>query len=156
MYLIGTFQTTFFVLYLIGTFCNIANMDNKTIRYNNARSLIKKVGSLEAFAEKIDRAPTQCSAFAGSNPRKGIGDSIARLIEERFDLPHGWMDQNNSNVEGKEVIGAVGTGVSASQDVDRHQALAGLLQATEGFSASDLAELQAQAEIIRRRKSGAF
>lgn len=148
-------MTTFFVLYLIGTFCNIELMDNKTIRYNNARSLIERLGSLEAFAEKIDRAPTQCSAFAGANPRKGIGDSIARHIERSFMLDHGWMDQDHSG-DTKKPKTTESEPQKLAPDGDRFQALLTLGKLIEDFTSAELSELEAQVELIRRRKSGGF
>lgn len=155
MYPIGTFKTTFFVLSLKGIFCNIDPMDNKAVRYKNARSLIDEVGSLEAFAEKIERAPTQCSAFAGANPRKGIGDRMARHIEDKFGKLHGWMDREHSNEDEPPRAGEIGKPKSAG-DGGRFQALLTLGKLIEDFTPSELAELEAQVELIRRRKGGGF
>ena len=80
---------------------------------------------------------------------------MARHIERTFELEHGWIDQPHSEEDGASKTEPVHP-VAIKLDTDRHQAFAGLLQAVEGFSASELAELQAQADLIRRRKSGGF
>lgn len=67
-------------------------MENKEIRLRNTRALIQQSGGVALFAEKLKKAETQVSAFAGSNPRKGIGNKIAREIEEAFGKAPGWLD----------------------------------------------------------------
>jgi len=74
-------------------------MENKEIRYRNARALIAECGSITAFAEKLKKAETQVSGFAGINPRKGIGNKIARQIEVVFNKPAGWMDHEHTEEE---------------------------------------------------------
>lgn len=130
-------------------------MDNKTVRYKNARSLIDEVGSLEAFAEKIERAPTQCSAFAGANPRKGIGDRMARHIEDKFGKIHGWMDRQHSNEDDPPKGVAIEKPKPSAED-GRFHALLTLGKLIEDFTPAELAELEAQVELIRRRKGGGF
>lgn len=67
-------------------------MDSKTIRYINTRLLVDQIGGVSNFAEKIGKGQSQTSQFAGANPIKGIGNKVAREIEEAFDKPHGWLD----------------------------------------------------------------
>ena len=67
-------------------------MDSKSIRYKNTRLLVEQVGGVSSFAEKIGKGQSQTSQFAGTNPIKGIGNKVAREIEEAFDKPHGWLD----------------------------------------------------------------
>lgn len=67
-------------------------MDSKTIRYKNTRNLVDQIGGVSNFAEKINKGQSQTSQFAGTNPIKGIGNKIAREIEEAFNKPHGWLD----------------------------------------------------------------
>ncbi|WP_339898240.1 S24 family peptidase [uncultured Gilvimarinus sp.] len=78
-------------------------MDMKEIRYKNARLLVDQAGSLQAFSEKIGKVATQASAFAGSNPRKGIGSKIAREIEVAFEKPYGWMDVDQTPNAGEPI-----------------------------------------------------
>lgn len=76
-------------------------MDSKTIRYNNTRILVDQVGGVSNFANKINKGQSQTSQFAGTTPIKGIGNKVAREIEEAFGKPHGWLDvlhQEDSNL----------------------------------------------------------
>ncbi|MCH7293595.1 hypothetical protein MMP65_19370 [Acinetobacter sp. ANC 3926] len=75
-------------------------MDSKTIRYNNTRILVDQVGGVSNFANKINKGQSQTSQFAGTTPIKGIGNKVAREIEDAFEKPHGWLDvlhQEDSN-----------------------------------------------------------
>jgi len=69
--------------------------DIDQIRRTNARSLADKAGSLSAFADRLDRAPTQISRIIGKNATKSIGNKMARHIEEMHNLEHGWLDQEH-------------------------------------------------------------
>lgn len=68
------------------------NMDSKSIRYKNTRLLVDQVGGVSNFAEKLGKGQSQASQFAGTNPIKGIGNKVAREIEEAFGKSHGWLD----------------------------------------------------------------
>lgn len=72
-------------------------MDSKSIRYRNTRLLVDQVGGVSNFADKISKGQSQTSQFAGTNPIKGIGNKVAREIEEAFNKPHGWLDIPHSN-----------------------------------------------------------
>ncbi|MDY7373238.1 S24 family peptidase [Acinetobacter oleivorans] len=74
-------------------------MDSKTIRYKNTRHLVEQIGGVSNFAEKINKGQSQTSQFAGTNPIKGIGNKVAREIEEAFQKPHGWLDILHTEVE---------------------------------------------------------
>jgi len=67
-------------------------MDSRTIRYQNTRYLVDQIGGVSNFAEKIGKSQSQASQFAGTNPIKGIGNKVAREIEDAFGKPHGWLD----------------------------------------------------------------
>ncbi|TCB75573.1 hypothetical protein E0H89_11495 [Acinetobacter sp. ANC 3781] len=67
-------------------------MDSKSIRYSNTRLLVDQIGGVSNFAEKIGKGQSQASQFAGTNPIKGIGNKVAREIEEAFGKSHGWLD----------------------------------------------------------------
>ncbi|MCU4481331.1 S24 family peptidase [Acinetobacter ursingii] len=67
-------------------------MDSKTIRYQNTRLLVEQVGGVSNFANKINKGQSQTSQFAGNTPIKGIGNKVAREIEDAFAKPHGWLD----------------------------------------------------------------
>lgn len=74
-------------------------MDSKTIRYKNTRLLVDQIGGVSNFAEKINKGQSQTSQFAGTNPIKGIGNKVAREIEDAFNKPHGWLDQVHGDIE---------------------------------------------------------
>lgn len=68
------------------------------IRHANLLALIEQAGSIQAVAERlgkdhaqISQLKTQAKHSKTGKPRL-IGDDIARLIEERFKLEIGWMD----------------------------------------------------------------
>lgn len=48
--------------------------------------------NLQRLADKLDRAPSQCSSFAGSKPTKNIGEKLARHIERSLGLPRTYLD----------------------------------------------------------------
>lgn len=64
-------------------------------RLKNARSLAKEYKTLAAFAEAIERAPTQVSRFMGKKPTKKIGDQMARHMEKCLKKPKGWLDNEH-------------------------------------------------------------
>ncbi|MFW2082869.1 LexA family protein [Acinetobacter guillouiae] len=74
-------------------------MDSKSIRYRNTRLLVEEIGGVSNFAEKINKGQSQTSQFAGTNPIKGIGNKVAREIEEAFNKPHGWLDHVHEDIE---------------------------------------------------------
>lgn len=108
-------------------------MDIKQIRYLNTRAVVAKAGGITALADKLGKSQSQVSAFAGINPHKGIGDKIARQIEEAYDLPRGWLDKAHDEGNEKLVM---------------------LNHAVKDFTPAELAELMAQAELIKKRKRG--
>src|SRR5690606_34268662 len=87
-------------------FCAMSGRPMKTIdeiRRENARALADAARGNAAFSAKIDRETTQASRFIGKNHTKNIGDSLARHIEECFNLPIGWLDQNRDQSSDNEV-----------------------------------------------------
>ncbi|MBJ8417513.1 hypothetical protein [Acinetobacter courvalinii] len=82
-------------------------MDSKTIRYNNTRILVDQVGGVSNFANKINKGQSQTSQFAGTTPIKGIGNKVAREIEDAFGKPHGWLDvlhPEENNLQASEYL----------------------------------------------------
>jgi hypothetical protein len=80
-------------------------MDTAQIRHQNFLALFKAFrdqhsnlpdrGMLKLFAEKLELSDRYLSHI--KNNRKNIGANIARKIEQRLKLPHGWMDNLHSN-----------------------------------------------------------
>lgn len=69
------------------------------IRLANARALLDSEcdGVVAAFARRIGRSDSQANHLVGPNPKKPIGKNIARLIEEKFGKPAGWLDREHSD-----------------------------------------------------------
>ena len=110
-------------------------MNISEIRYNNVRGIVKDVGGVTALAEKLDKSQAQVSSFAGSNPKKSIGNKVAREIEVAFCLANGWMDKDHT------------------EDTETVQIISHLIS---DFSSVEVSELIAQIEIIKRRRRGDF
>ncbi|WHI46565.1 hypothetical protein [Microbulbifer sp. VAAF005] len=70
----------------------IGHMDIKTIRRENARRIAKEVGGPAELARKLDMPNSGISQIIGKNPRRNIGDSTARRIEDAGGYHHGWLD----------------------------------------------------------------
>lgn len=79
---------------------------NEDIRRENARLLMKEAGGNESFAMKIGKDPAYTSQLVGKNPRRNIGVTMARHIEECFARPSGWLDTPHAGVLGANVMPA--------------------------------------------------
>jgi phage repressor protein C with HTH and peptisase S24 domain len=69
-------------------------MDSTEIRRANFRALVEKEdkGVITSAANRLGRSQAQISHLIGSNPTKGIGKRLARVIEEAYGKPYGWLD----------------------------------------------------------------
>jgi hypothetical protein len=72
------------------------------IRRENLAALIKELGGVSTFAEKIAKSDSQVSQWRNASvdsktkkPR-GISDDACRDIEEKCGKPRGWMDNNHN------------------------------------------------------------
>lgn len=98
-------------------------MDSKTIRYNNTRILVDQVGGVSNFANKINKGQSQTSQFAGTTPIKGIGNKVAREIEDAFEKPHGWLDVLHQE---KSELQVVNSALSAEGNEDLQELIRSL------------------------------
>lgn len=64
------------------------------IRVENLLSLKNDCGGVSGLADKIGKSPVQLRHLLGGF--KGIGNNIAREIEEKLGLERGWMDHDHS------------------------------------------------------------
>jgi hypothetical protein len=71
---------------------NAGGMENKAIRRANLTALIAEFGSAQALADKIDTDATYVRNLRNAVDKRGIGDRLARRIEEKLGKPAGWMD----------------------------------------------------------------
>lgn len=78
-------------------------LDSAQIRHKNFMKLFEdfigkhpnesRRGMLKAFAQRLDLSERYLSHIKCN--RKNIGANLARTIEDRLRLPHGWMDQEH-------------------------------------------------------------
>lgn len=61
-------------------------------RYAHLRDIIERHGGQTAVAEKIEVSKQYISTVGSDNPRKNIGNKVARKIETVFGLPIGTID----------------------------------------------------------------
>ena len=61
-------------------------------RLANVRRLIKKAGTITAFAARVGAAISTVSQYAGPNPRRRITENMARGWEEALGLREGELD----------------------------------------------------------------
>lgn len=61
------------------------------------RNLVSLIGSRRkgACAEKWEMAPAHLSQILSDRTEKNLGDDVARRIEAREGLPHGWFDKSH-------------------------------------------------------------
>jgi len=81
-------------------------MDNAQIRHKNFQKLfadfidqhpnLPQRGMLKLFAERLGLSDRYLSHIKCK--RKNIGSNVARAIEERLKLPHGWMDREHDTL----------------------------------------------------------
>lgn len=85
-------------------------MDILEIRKQNLKLLLKGYKTNKAFADAVDIAPARISqVLTGQANSRGkpvsVGPIYARKIEEKLNLPHGWMDTlqlDNATIEATE------------------------------------------------------
>ena len=62
-------------------------------RRENLRSLAGIAGSWSELARQCAQSPSFLIQLAGPNPRRDVGEVLARGLEEALHLPPGWLDQ---------------------------------------------------------------
>lgn len=65
--------------------------NTKENRRTNLRALVEKVGSAQV-CERAKMQRQQLSQYIGPNPQRGVGDPVARRIEQAFELPEHYLD----------------------------------------------------------------
>lgn len=108
-------------------------MDIFEIRKTN---LIRLIGSRRkgACAEKWEMAPAHLSQVLSNKTAKNLGEDVARRIEQKEGLPHGWLDalQTEEIAEMAEAVRPRAAADSASEEAGRYQA--DRAQALMGFA----------------------
>lgn len=75
-------------------------MDNKAIRLKNFRALVHEFGGIPELVRLGASSYENLWQIASgtklpSGKPRGVGDDLARQLEEKCEKPHGWMDQDN-------------------------------------------------------------
>lgn len=80
-----------------------ANFDVYDQRFNNLKWLIKIHGSQRQLADLVETNPSYISQIISKVQANGrdrtVGNDFARKIEEKLELPHGWMDSPHNENE---------------------------------------------------------
>lgn len=124
-------------------------MEIKEIRVHNLLLLAEKFGR-NIVAERLGYSDTNylnqlCSGHGS------FGNATARKVEKAFGYSTGWMDNFHKSLDEPAK-----TTTNTQKDTDRYKLLLKLGQLIEDFSPAEVAELEAQVELIRRRKDGKF
>lgn len=83
-------------------------MDIRSIRRANARRIAEEVGGASALAKRLGIPTSGVSQVIGRNPRRNIGDHLARRIEAAGGYNSGWLDRDHSTpTESERAAGAV-------------------------------------------------
>jgi hypothetical protein len=104
------------------------------IRRTNLLLLIEQVGSIQAFANLIERSHSQVSQLKNANEHstthepRVMGDTLARHIEAMTGKPRGWMDvqqADNRAVWVNQSTGEKWTGETVPGELGPHAAVFG-------------------------------
>lgn len=105
-------------------------MDIFEIRKAN---LIRLIGSRRkgACAEKWEMAPAHLSQVLSNKTAKNLGEDVARRIEQKEGLPHGWLDtlQGEQPTERPVVASEKEAVESVSEQADTYQRVSKALDA---------------------------
>lgn len=129
-------------------------MDSAQIRHKNFQKLyadfiaqhshLPQRGMLKLFAERLELSDRYLSHIKCQ--RKNIGNNVARGIEERLKLPHGWLDREHDrlsppNNEKEKLFLEMALALFRTQEDDAREMLLDLLRE----------RLQAPARTEKRR-----
>lgn len=111
-------------------------MDVHQIRKANLQKLAVDYGGPTALGEKLDRSQSQVSQLLSS---KLMGSKLARDIEKRLNLHHGWMDHSYGMEAREEMAKYRGGGVKSTVEDKKRAAWMRLYDALEKEGKSDAA-----------------
>ncbi|HUD75864.1 MAG TPA: hypothetical protein VMQ76_12395 [Terracidiphilus sp.] len=67
----------------------------RKLRVKNLRALEQLLGGWATLSRHTGKSASFLTALAGPNPRREIGETLARDIEAALNLDAGWLDQNH-------------------------------------------------------------
>jgi|GEM_PF-2283602 len=68
-------------------------------RTKKIRLLVENNGGVVKFSELLDRDQSQISQWISLKSPKKVGEKIAREIEDKLSLPHGYLDRDDNYLE---------------------------------------------------------
>lgn len=79
-------------------------MLNEEIRLNNLMLLVQEAGSIVNVANRCDTSAAYLSQIINKAPSstgqpRGVGNKLARKLEDGFGKPRGWIDLDHSNYD---------------------------------------------------------
>lgn len=90
---------------------NVSMATSKEIRVENLRLLVKEFKTADAVAQLATTAPMYLSQILNGVPSstgrpRGVGDALARKLEDGCKKPVGWMDQSHATLpsNAKQVV----------------------------------------------------
>lgn len=72
--------------------------DIQHIRRENLRNLADSQGGMAALAKKLGKSIAYLSQMIGKTVRRPVGERIAREIEIKLKLHHGWLDTEKGRI----------------------------------------------------------
>jgi hypothetical protein len=67
----------------------------RKLRVKNLRALEHLFGGWVSLSKHTGKSASFLTALAGPNPRREIGETLARDIEQALNLEPGWLDQSH-------------------------------------------------------------
>lgn len=125
---------------------------------DNLKLLVAEAPSLKAFAEKVEKSPSQISQWlnASKDSKTGkprvVSRASARELERKCGKPEGWMDTHHGHAEAAPPEKPTGAVFSALDDDDEQRLLdnyRGLLDSERAELAEDVARRAAKTRAIR-------
>ncbi len=96
-------------------------MTIKELRRNKLLQLVEKFGSQKELGESIKKNPSAFSQIISG--KRGMGDTMARELEIKLDLPVGWFDHHENMQykieDGKQVSYCVLEDIEAFNNIDK-------------------------------------
>jgi outer membrane protein TolC len=71
-------------------------MNGQDVRWRKAQQLLDENAlDIATMAACLGQAEQSLEAMLGQSPSRGISDKLARLMEQTFSKPAGWLDQGD-------------------------------------------------------------
>ncbi|WP_410498129.1 helix-turn-helix transcriptional regulator [Chitinibacter sp. S2-10] len=91
-------------------------MDTKSIRLANLQTLISRFSTQSKFAEAVDTAPAYISQILSTEHPANLGAQLARKIESKLGLEHGWIDREHKGENDAETAKGIYPRTPSTED----------------------------------------